>query len=338
MKYRFLTENENLFDVKLPHGPAHSKLSLSVVADRIHVRNQMLMDAEAAGFHIIEVNRLDTMCNIDTQPLGDVMLLDCPEGNNQALDALIRINKRAAYTKTALIISTSVDALDDVYGCLNHSSSQILVNPSRAERLIALSQVIIRLSGRQVRELSERDRVVLLRLTEQVSQIAVQMEKFTGLEHHPAALLTKPSGSMFSFKPGSNSTVVSECSANSMTRTSRPALPNPLEVRSIIRQRQLRTSFFENGLFADPAWDILLDLTAACVENVNVSVSSLCIASSVPPTTALRWISQMTEAGLLQRNEDKNDRRRVFITMSEKTTDCMVRFFARVSGETRPII
>ncbi len=58
----------------------------------------------------------------------------------------------------------------------------------------------------------------------------------------------------------------------------------------IIRQRQLRARFFDGELFADPAWDMLLDLTAARVEARRVSVTSLCIASGVPPTTALRWI------------------------------------------------
>ena len=42
---------------------------------------------------------------------------------------------------------------------------------------------------------------------------------------------------------------------------------------------------------------MLLDLTAARAEHTRVSVTSLCIASGVPPTTALRWIGQMSDAG-----------------------------------------
>ena len=52
-------------------------------------------------------------------------------------------------------------------------------------------------------------------------------------------------------------------------------------------------------------------ITAARAEHKRVSVTSLCIASGVPPTTALRWIAQMSEAGLLERVEDEADRRRV---------------------------
>lgn len=72
---------------------------------------------------------------------------------------------------------------------------------------------------------------------------------------------------------------------------------------------------------------MLLDLTAARVEHARVSVTSLCIASAVPPTTALRWIAQMTDAGLLERVEDDTDRRRAFIQLTDKAVDAMARYF-----------
>lgn len=92
----------------------------------------------------------------------------------------------------------------------------------------------------------------------------------------------------------------------------------------------VRARFFDGDLFADPAWDMLLDLTAARVEHARVSVTSLCIASGEPPTTALRWISQMTEAGLLERVEDETDRRRAFIALTDRAADAMARYFAEL--------
>lgn len=123
-----------------------------------------------------------------------------------------------------------------------------------------------------------------------------------------------------------------------MIRTPRPPLPDPRLVRLIIRQRQLRSEFIGGDLFADPAWDILLDLTAARVEHTRVSVTSLCIASGVPPTTALRWIGQMVEAGLLDRVEDETDRRRAFIQLSDKAADAMARYFAELGKEAKLLI
>jgi hypothetical protein len=123
-----------------------------------------------------------------------------------------------------------------------------------------------------------------------------------------------------------------------LIRRTRPPLPDPRLLRRILRQRQLRARFFDGDLFADPAWDILLDLTAARAEHKRVSVTSLCIASGVPPTTALRWIGQMTEVGLLERIEDDTDRRRAFIALSDRAADAMARYFAELgSGVSRLI-
>jgi DNA-binding MarR family transcriptional regulator len=117
-----------------------------------------------------------------------------------------------------------------------------------------------------------------------------------------------------------------------LIRQIRPALPDPRLVRRFIRQRQLRSQFFDGDLFADPAWDMLLDLTAARAEHTRVSVTSLCIASGVALTTALRWIGQMIEAGLLVRHEDDTDRRRAFISLTDLAADGMARYFEQIVG------
>ena len=121
-------------------------------------------------------------------------------------------------------------------------------------------------------------------------------------------------------------------------RVTRPPLPDPRLLRRIIRQRQLRARFFDGDLFADPAWDILLDLAAARVEHKRVSITSLCIASGVPPTTALRWIGQLTDAGLLQRVEDDTDRRRAFITLTDRAADAMARYFGELGSSASRLV
>ena len=90
-------------------------------------------------------------------------------------------------------------------------------------------------------------------------------------------------------------------------------------IRRMIRARRLRTHFFRADLFADPAWDMLLDLLAARLEGKQVAVSSLCIAAAVPPTTALRWLGVLTEHGLVVRVADRDDRRRVHVELGEAT-------------------
>ena len=98
-------------------------------------------------------------------------------------------------------------------------------------------------------------------------------------------------------------------------------------VRRIIRNRQLRSKFFDEDFFADPVWDMLLDLTAARAEHKRVSVTSLCIAAGVPPTTALRWINVLVDSGLAERSNDDTDRRRIFVALTDSAADAMARYF-----------
>lgn len=121
-------------------------------------------------------------------------------------------------------------------------------------------------------------------------------------------------------------------------RRVRPALPDPRLVRNLLKARQLRMRYLGADLFADPAWDMLLDLTAARAEHRRVSVTSLCIASGVPTTTALRWMKLLEQSGLIQRMEDDTDRRRAFVMLSDQGAIAMARFFDLVVKQFSSLI
>jgi len=110
-----------------------------------------------------------------------------------------------------------------------------------------------------------------------------------------------------------------------------PVQVSAVDVRKAIRARRLRNRPFPEVLFEDPAWDMLLDLYAAHLERAQVSVSSLCIAAAVAPSTALRWIGRMTEDGLFVREPDPFDRRRAFMALSDAALDRMNRYFATLA-------
>ena len=95
-----------------------------------------------------------------------------------------------------------------------------------------------------------------------------------------------------------------------------------------IRIRNLRKKYFLRELFADPVWDILLDLAIAKSRNKKISVSSLCIAASVPTTTALRKIKDMLSDGLIFQEPDENDRRRTYISISDHAYQNMLAYIA----------
>ena len=108
-------------------------------------------------------------------------------------------------------------------------------------------------------------------------------------------------------------------------------------LRAIITARSIRGRHFSTQLFADPAWDILLDLARARLANQEVSVSSVCIAASVPMSTALRWVCQMTDIGLLHRWRDPKDRRRDLIALTEQTAVHMRHYLSTVHALMRKI-
>ena len=306
-------------------------LTMSVFADRTHIREAIADDAMAAGLRIGQSGDIDLFTDRYADVLGDIIIVDCPVASGRTLAALTRLDMRAEQSSVQLIVSTSLDALDAVFGCLDQSRVRLLVEPTRGQRVLALAELLTMLPGMRLRELSDDDRMSMLRLTEQVAQIAERLERMD-------ARGVDAGGSAFRFetpKPGYNGE--RDADGRTLIRNPKPPLPDPRLVRRIIQQRQTRAKFFDGELFADPAWDILLDLTAARAEHLRVSVSSLCIAAGVPPTTALRWITQMVEAGLLVRVEDETDRRRAFIALSDKASDAMARYFVELQNNSAEI-
>src|SRR6478752_3443507 len=77
--------------------------------------------------------------------------------------------------------------------------------------------------------------------------------------------------------------------------------------RQIAATRARRAQHFRGELFAEPAWDMLVDLFIAHLEGQQVYVSSLCIAAGVPPTTALRYIQDLERNGEIISSPDNLD-------------------------------
>lgn len=108
-----------------------------------------------------------------------------------------------------------------------------------------------------------------------------------------------------------------------------PAAISSASVHALIRARQARERFLPAELFGDPAWDMLLDLFVARLEERAVSVSSLCIAARVPTTTALRWIRTLCDAGLFERRNDPADARRAFVSLSPDAAAAMAAYLGQ---------
>lgn len=91
--------------------------------------------------------------------------------------------------------------------------------------------------------------------------------------------------------------------------------------RKVYETRRRRDSIFgQRELFGEPAWEMLLDLAIAEEEGQRLSISSACIGSCAPPSTALRYIKAMEESGLVTRIGDITDARRTYVKLTKGGT------------------
>lgn len=88
--------------------------------------------------------------------------------------------------------------------------------------------------------------------------------------------------------------------------------------RKVYETRRKRDNIFgQRELFGEPAWEMLLDLAVAEEEGSRLSVSSVCIGSCAPPSTALRYIKAMETSGLVARVGDVTDARRSYVRLTK---------------------
>ncbi len=265
----------------------------------------------------------------DTLP-ADFLLIDLSSETDRLSDTVSRITHYLQkYHSTALIWS-KMESLEVIYAAFPQGQCHFLVNADDVEAMPILAGAFGR--GGMDR-LHDRDQEIefssLHRISDELAEFARALARMADpelkdkIKDKSISFRAAPLGGFQGF-PSENST------AN--------AAAAKLNLRETIKLRRLRDRFFPPDLFADPAWDILLDLKAAAQEGQHVSVSSLCIAAAVPPTTALRWISAMTESGMLLRRQDPADARRVFIELSPETSAKMDDYIVAVSSRFAPII
>ena len=222
--------------------------------------------------------------------------------------ALPRIDAFAAALDIPVVVGLEEEAIDVVAATMLTACAQLLCAPTTLARAAALAIAVEQrgalLVGDSVRE---GEAVRLQRLNEEVARIAETLARLTRRDAEDRNIAATVSDHPTPFRQRQPSDVVIDAA----------------EVRRAIRARRLRDQRFGAGLFEDPGWDILLDLFAADLEGTQVSVSSLCIAASVAPTTALRWIAKLTDSGMLERRPDPFDRRRAFMELSSSAGQAM---------------
>ncbi len=266
--------------------------TVGIVANGATAISRASRAAASAGLRV--TGRSDLAQAAEQPPTGTVLFVEVDADPD--MEALARLLGVVASGRRDAIVSTPAALIDFVAA---HAPDLVhqLADATEAERIAALALATAPTPLR-VRDGTGDDAelIRLARLTEEVARIAAALARLSS-----AAMGAPPPPRLeLSSEPPSEAVSAGE-------------------IRGLIRARRMRENYFDAELFADPAWDMLLDLAAAKAEAdpPRVAVSSLCIAAAVPPTTALRWIRTLTDAGLFVRVADPADGRRVFIELGE---------------------
>ena len=242
-------------------------------------------------------------------PPGALILLDTTGVDPAILDAAM-----PGLADRADLVSCDLDRLDQVASALLFTDAQFLCAPTMADRVAALAVAAGLIDRDAAPAVRVGEAARLSRLSAEVARIAAAL----------ARLATEEGGGVADrhqrFDVGPAPSIDADDGAI-----------DPQAIRAALRARRLRDGFFGDGLFEDPAWDMLLDLFAAELEGKRVSISSLCIAAAVAPTTALRWLNRLVAEGLLERRPDPRDKRRAFVALSARGSGAMRGYLAALA-------
>jgi DNA-binding IclR family transcriptional regulator len=75
-------------------------------------------------------------------------------------------------------------------------------------------------------------------------------------------------------------------------------------VVSILILRRARDEIFGRSLFAEPAWDMLLELYAAGLGGRRMSLRDIALAIKIPESVAARWVVALAAHGLVSSHGD----------------------------------
>jgi len=292
--------------------------AVCLLGDSKQALDRMSRTAAAAGCRVASATRIEADLEGISRcaPASAALVELAGVADERALTGVLDwVRHEAEGSGRRSVVSMPRSLIDLVAARAWHKRVELLCDSDDAERTAIVSAISQR-SVTRLHDISRDDGpLILQQLSEDVGRIAAILASLSE-EENAAIEGAKTGQSEDKDEPGIDAAYV----------------------RSIIRARRLRDQFFRGGLFADPAWDMLLDLFAARLEGTRVAVSSLCIAAAVPATTALRWIKALTDRGLFVRSADPQDGRRVYIALSDEVARSLTAYLRAVQRIAPPAI
>lgn len=103
-------------------------------------------------------------------------------------------------------------------------------------------------------------------------------------------------------------------------------------VRATMKSRRLRRKYLPGSMFGEPAWEMLLALYIVDRRGARETISSLCLSSGAPASTALRWLDYLEQRNFAARRQSPTDRRVVYIDLTPSGRSHVEAYFAEVGA------
>ena len=94
-------------------------------------------------------------------------------------------------------------------------------------------------------------------------------------------------------------------------------------------ERRRRDSLFPDGLFGEPAWDLLLAMFTAREKGHAMILCRAYKAAGVSDTTGRRLLDRMEEEGLITRRRAPRSRKMRVVELTDKAVERLIDYLAR---------
>ncbi|HEX8447509.1 MAG TPA: hypothetical protein VF649_12960, partial [Sphingomonas sp.] len=257
-------------DVDYTHSP--SPRTAIVIADRAPDGQRANAMLRAQGVEVIRTLGFAEAADADAGLAAALLFVVAGgEPGPDFEDVLDRIEALATRGRAGMVVAIVPELIDRTTARLRSDAVPILCNPTEADAAVTIALALVRAND-SVRQDSGGNAERLRGIGSELERIARTLGDLADVaDDHRATPAPPPA------RDGAAEIVAAD-------------------FRRMLRDRRLREVYLGEGLFADPAWDMLLDLAAARIEGMPVAVSSG--GRQVEPTCVLHCETPPKSSGL----------------------------------------
>lgn len=275
--------------------------SLLVAGDDLAWFEKASLALSEMGFDIALADTWQSVEEGASEQAFGVLLVDRDLIGSDHLELIAKFCEEKNRKGAPVVPVLAVDSVtaDFALKAMRASIADIIEKPATPEKVVEAVQ----------RALALRNKLTQRNLTERLASLGEDLERLSKLLHLTTAGNLPAAGSE---QPG-------------VLRHISPEI-----VKKHIHFETERRKLAGGDLFGDAAWTMMLELLLAKMENNMLSVSSACIGSGAPMSTAMRLVSRLVQEGKLVKVPDPNDKRRDFLMLSDSMEKLLLQYLRTI--------